>query len=162
MALEMQEWVWSNSFQVQSCLPLSNSLYCIFTKLFVFVCTPIASLANSLAPIFNTVESTVQELPATSQTRYHCEVSGVPTPTIEWTARSAQSNQQESVTDNTAGISIITFPPEGIEASSILTINDGASFTMPNCIAENAVDRLRLRADEFLVISAPGPGNGML
>ena len=122
------------------------------------------TITTPAEPVFNREESTVQEFPPTSPIRfiYQCQATGVPPPLIRWNARNQMSGRREPITDNTARISITTFPPVLNEVSSTLTINQGADFNMPRCIAENSAGTIQLRADEFLV---PGgsvtPGTGV-
>lgn len=117
---------------------------------------PLVGMA--IAPVFNRPESTVQEFPAGSEIQfiYRCEVTGVPPPAIRWSARNQGSTQQQPISADTDGIEIVTFPAEFNEVTSVLTILQGSTFSMPTCIAENSEDSQRLRPNEFRSISDVG------
>ena len=84
-------------------------------------------------------------------TIYHCEVTGMPRPTITWRATDQRRGQEEPVSDDTMGIEVRVFiAEEAMTAISELILEPNSNFVMPVCGAENSAGSADLRADQFV------------
>lgn len=106
--------------------------------------------------------STVREIASGTALLYHCEVTGMPRPTIRWRATDVRNNQEVPVSNNTVGIQILMITEDRAtnEAISELTLETNSNFESPICEGRNGAGVTILQPDEFVEISSMSKQGG--